>query len=87
MRLRLFLICLIAFAVMFAPTEPALAQGEINDCARTIIGCADAGPSAEVPGDRGGYAQLLTFSVLLGALAFIAWRVVRSTHVSATEAE
>ncbi len=49
---------------------------------RTIIGCADAGPKPENPGDRGGYAQLLTLAVLTGGVGFIMTKVVRAARSS-----
>lgn len=54
---------------------PAAGQDDIPDSCRTIIGCADAGPEPEVPGDRGGYAQLLTLAVLATGVGFIAVKV------------
>ena len=50
------------------------------DACRTIIGCDDAGPKPQNPGDRGGWAQLTTAGVIALGLAFIATRVVRSTR-------
>ena len=56
--------------------DPVAAQDDdIPDACRTIIGCADAGPEPENPGDRGGYAQLLTLVVLAGGVGFILVRV------------
>ncbi len=63
--------------------DPAMAQDDISDSCRTIIGCADAGPKPQNPGDRGGYAQLLTLLVLVGGVSFIGWRVVRSARANA----
>jgi hypothetical protein len=54
---------------------PAAAQDDIPDACRTIIGCPDAGPEPENPGDRGGYAQLLTLGVLTVGVGFIAVKV------------
>ncbi len=48
----------------------------INDAGR-IIGSADAGPKPQHSGDRGGYAQFLTFFMLVAAFSFIGWRISR----------
>ena len=68
----------LCFAVLLLLTAaaPAAAQDDdIPDACRTIIGCPDAGPKPENPGDRGGYAQLLTLVVLAGGVGFIAIKV------------
>lgn len=66
----------IAGFLVFGPLAgPALAQDDIPDSCRTIIGCPDAGPEPEAPGDRGGYAQLLTLAVLATAVGFISVKV------------
>jgi hypothetical protein len=62
--------------------SPVAAQDEIPDQCRTIIGCADAGPKPENPGDRGGYAQLLTLVVLAGGVGFIMTKVIRAARDS-----
>ena len=49
---------------------------------RTIIGCAEAGPQPENPGDRGGYAQLLTLVVLFSGVGFIMTKVLRAARSS-----
>jgi hypothetical protein len=49
---------------------------------RTIIGCAEAGPKPENPGDRGGYAQLLTLAFLAGGVGFIMTKVIRAARAS-----
>ena len=69
---------------LFAVT-PVSAQDEIPDQCRTIIGCADAGPAPENPGDRGGYAQLLTLGVLVVGVGFIMTKVVRGTRRAAPD--
>ena len=65
----LVLLLALAFAA------PATAQDDIPDACRTIVGCPDAGPKPENPGDRGGYAQLLTLLVLAGGVGFIATKI------------
>ncbi len=50
------------------------------EACRTIIGCDDAGPKPQNPGDRGGWAQLMTLGVVALGLAFIATKVVRATR-------
>ncbi len=63
-------------ALLLGAPSPAGAQDdEIPDACRTIIGCPDAGPKPENPGDRGGYAQLLTLVVLAGGVGFIAVKI------------
>jgi hypothetical protein len=62
--------------------SPVAAQDELPDQCRTIIGCADAGPKPENPGDRGGYAQLLTLVVLAGGVGFIMTKVIRAARDS-----
>jgi hypothetical protein len=62
--------------------SPVAAQDEIPDQCRTIVGCADAGPKPENPGDRGGYAQLLTLVVLAGGVGFIMTKVIRAARDS-----
>lgn len=62
----------------------ATPSDDIADQCRTIVGCADPGPDPEAPGDRGGYAQLLTLAVLAGGVGFIAWRVARSARPNVT---
>ena len=47
---------------------------------RTIVGCDDAGPKPQNPGDRGGWAQFLTLGAVAVGLAFIATKVVRATR-------
>ena len=42
---------------------------------RTIIGCDDAGPKPQSPGDRGGWAQLLTLLMLAVAVTFITVKI------------
>jgi len=70
---RAIALALVVAIVMMA--APAAAQDDIPDACRTIIGCADAGPKPESPGDRGGYAQLLTLLVLACGVGFIAVKV------------
>lgn len=50
------------------------------DDAGRIIGSPAAGPKPENPGDRGGYAQLLTLAVMAGGVAFIGWRIARQVR-------
>lgn len=45
-----------------------------------IIGSPDAGPDPQTPGDRGGWAQLMTLGVLTVAVGFIMWRVFRAAR-------
>jgi hypothetical protein len=45
------------------------------DEAGRIIGSPAAGPAPQNPGDRGGYAQILTLFVMLGGVSFVAWRI------------
>ena len=58
------------------------AQDDDPGRCRTIIGCAEAGPKPENPGDRGGYAQLLTLVVLFSGVGFIMTKVLRAARSS-----
>lgn len=49
---------------------------------RTIIGCDDAGPKPQSPGDRGGWAQFLTLGAVAIGLAFIATKIIRATRAT-----
>ncbi len=51
---------------------------------RTIIGCDDAGPKPQSPGDRGGWAQFLTLGAVAVGLAFIATKIIRATRGART---
>ena len=51
-----------------------------SEACRTIIGCVDAGPKPQSPGDRGGWAQFLTLGAVAIGLAFIATKIVRATR-------
>jgi len=66
------------FADWFAQvTDP-----EYLDEAGRIIGSPSAGPAPEHPGDRGGYAQLLTLGVMVGGVSFVAWRIRRTFNLN-----
>ena len=65
-----------------APTTTVDRIDELPDGARTIIGSPDPGPKPEHPGDRGGWAQLLTLGVLVAAVSFIMWRIVRAARAA-----
>ena len=82
MRRHASLVAFMVAAVVLAVAAPAVgvAQDDIPDACRTIIGCADAGPKPENPGDRGGYAQLLTLVVLAGGVGFIMTKVLRGVR-------
>lgn len=60
----------------FASTQPLSAS------CRSIIGCDEAGPSPQSPGDRGGWAQFLTLGAVGLGIAVIAIRIVRSSRKS-----
>jgi len=65
--------------------EPVAALGvqvepDLLDDAGRIIGSPAAGPKPDNPGDRGGYAQLLTLAVMVGGVLFIGWRIVRQVR-------
>ena len=69
-------------ALQVALPAPALAQDDLPDQCRTIIGCPDAGPEPENPGDRGGWAQLMTLGVLALAVAFVMTKVIRAARAA-----
>ncbi len=77
----------ISLAVLIEPAAAAgLAQSsdaEFIDDAGRIIGSPHAGPDPEHPGDRGGYAQLMTFGIMVGGISFIVWRVTRQIRQNA----
>ena len=77
-----FVVALMLVLTLALAASPVAAQDEIPDQCRTIIGCADAGPRPENPGDRGGYAQLLTLVVLAGGVGFIMTKVIRAARDS-----
>lgn len=76
-----FVIVVAVALLLLGGTVPAAGQGDdLPDACRTIIGCPDAGPKPENPGDRGGYAQLLTLAGLAGGVAFIGWKISRAVR-------
>ena len=77
-----FVVALMLELTLALAASPVAAQDEIPDQCRTIIGCAAAGPTPENPGDRGGYAQLLTLVVLAGGVGFIMTKVIRAARDS-----
>lgn len=81
-RHALLLIMMLAVTLALASVPAAAQDDEIPDQCRTIIGCADAGPKPENPGDRGGYAQLLTLVVLAGGVTFIMVKITRAARAS-----
>jgi hypothetical protein len=70
----------IVLVLLLGGATTAVAQDDLPDACRTIIGCPDAGPDPENPGDRGGYAQLLTLGGLAGAMGFIGWKITRAVR-------
>ena len=84
---RIVAVAALTIVVLVALAGAAGAQtDDISDQCRTIVGCADAGPKPEAPGDRGGYAQLLTFVMLFGGIGFIAWRIIRQARPNTVDA-
>lgn len=79
-----FALLVVVLATVVSVAPAAAQSDDVSDQCRTIIGCADAGPAPENPGDRGGYAQLLTLLVIVGGVGFIGWRIVRSARANAT---
>jgi|GEM_PF-1444005 hypothetical protein len=73
-------LALIVVALTLAWSAPAVAQDEVPDACRTIIGCPDAGPKPEHPGDRGGYAQFLTLGMLIVGVGFIGIKITRAVR-------
>lgn len=58
------------------PRTTQLAYPEGSD---TIIGTPEAGPKPQNSGDRGGWAQLVTLAMIVGAVLFIVWRIRASS--------
>ncbi|MDE0701291.1 MAG: hypothetical protein F4Y27_07220 [Acidimicrobiaceae bacterium] len=50
------------------------------EACRTIIGCDDAGPKPQSPGDRGGWAQFMTLGAVAIGLTFIATKIIRAAR-------
>ncbi|MDE0607123.1 MAG: hypothetical protein OXH78_08215 [Acidimicrobiaceae bacterium] len=50
------------------------------EACRTIIGCDDAGPKPQNPGDRGGWAQFMTLGAVAVGVAFIATKIIRAAR-------
>ncbi|MEO0494591.1 MAG: hypothetical protein AAF081_14370 [Actinomycetota bacterium] len=67
--------------LLSAALELAQESGDADfyDDAGRIIGSPAAGPKPENPGDRGGYAQLLTAFMIFAGLSFIAFQIWRET--------
>ncbi|MCY3851563.1 MAG: hypothetical protein OXF75_12330 [Acidimicrobiaceae bacterium] len=55
------------------------------EACRTIIGCDDAGPEPQHPGDRGGWAQFMTLGAVAVGLAFIATKIIRAARKAKTK--
>ena len=55
-----------------------------SEACRTIIGCVDAGPKPQSPGDRGGWAQLMTLGAVVIGVGFIATKIIRATRGAST---
>ena len=53
-----------------------------SESCRTIIGCVDAGPKPQSPGDRGGWAQFMTLGAVVIGIAFIATKIIRATRAA-----
>ena len=53
---------------------------EIPAGADRIIGSPDPGPDPQHSGDRGGSLQFVTLGAVAVAVAFIMWRIARSTR-------
>ena len=66
-------------SVVGAPAVAAQ-DDDIPDACRTIVGCPDAGPKPENPGDRGGYAQFMTLGALVLGVGFIGYRISRAVR-------
>jgi hypothetical protein len=56
---------------------------EIPAGADRIIGSPDPGPDPQHSGDRGGSLQFVTLGTVAAAVAFIMWRIARSTRRTA----
>ncbi len=73
-----------ALAVMMVEPVAAFSaqvtDPDFLDDAGRIIGSPAAGPKPENPGDRGGYAQILTLAMMAGSVAFIGWRIARQVR-------
>ena len=56
---------------------------EMPPGADRIIGSPDPGPDPQHSGDRGGSLQFVTLGAVAVAVAFIMWRITRSTRRTA----
>jgi hypothetical protein len=65
-----------------APGDEIDTADDLPEGSRTIIGSPDPGPKPENPGDRGGWAQLMTLGVLVAGVGFIMWRVTRALRAA-----
>lgn len=86
MRARLsFAVALTVVVLVVTASVAAGTDDQIPDECRTIIGCPDAGPEPENPGDRGGYAQLLTLGVLVVGVGFVMTKVFRAARANSAD--
>ncbi len=95
-RLTATAVCLLALVLVAQPAGAAApaqddapvddgstdSVDDLPDRARSIIGSPDPGPKPEHPGDRGGWAQLMTLGVLVAAVGFIMWRVLDAARAA-----
>ena len=59
---------------------------ETPEGANRIIGSPDPGPDPQHSGDRGGSLQFATMGAVTAAVAFIMWRIARSSRRASREA-
>lgn len=77
---RIAVVAILILALALSMSAPVAAQDDNLDCSRTIIGCSGPGPEPEHPGDRGGYAQLLTLGVLICGVGFIGYKMTSAVR-------
>jgi hypothetical protein len=74
--------CLISLVLLGTAAPAGAGQDDTPAPCRTILRCTEDPPRPQNPGDRGGYAQLLTLAVLASGVGFIMIKVFRAGMAS-----